>query len=100
MTRVIENIRRRRCNGLLSASAHGDINPYYAVTPLKEDAVGRRSGLVRHSANRLYASSKTSNPSPTPNPSIEFVEEKLPMHIRWNIEGFRLGLKRFLGDAL
>jgi hypothetical protein len=34
-----------------------------------------------------------------PNPSIQFIEEKLPMHIRWDIEGFRLGLKRFLRDA-
>ena len=79
--------------------APGDINPYYAVTPLKQDAVGRRDWTGQTLGQEAIRVTKQIHTEPDPNPSIDFVEEKLPMHIRWNIEGFRLGLKRFLGDA-
>ncbi|HEX6509120.1 MAG TPA: neutral/alkaline non-lysosomal ceramidase N-terminal domain-containing protein [Chloroflexota bacterium] len=79
--------------------APGDINPYYAVTPLEQDAVGRRDWTGKTLGEEAIRVAKHIQTEPDANPSIEFVEEKLPMHIRWNVEGFRLGLKRFLGDA-
>ena len=77
----------------------GDINPYYAVTPLKEDAAGRRDWTGKTLGDEAIRVAKDIKTEPDSNPSIELVDEKLPMHIRWDIEGFRLGLKRFLGDA-
>lgn len=99
MTRAVEGALGGDAMAFFLQGAPGDINPYYAVTPLKEDAVGRREWTGKTLAEEALRVIKTIQPEPDPNPAIEFVEEKLPMHIRWNIEGFRLGLKRFLGDA-
>ena len=99
MTRVIEGALGGDAMAFFLQGAPGDINPYYAVTPLKEDAVGRREWTGKTLGEQAIRVIKNIQTEPDPNPSIEFVEEKLPMHIRWNIEGFRLGLKRFLGDA-
>ena len=99
MTRVVEGALGGNSMAFFLQGAPGDINPYYAVTPLKEDAAGRRDWTGKtlgEEATRVATHIQTKS---DPNASIKFVEEKLPMHIRWDIEGFRLGLKRFLGDA-
>jgi len=79
--------------------APGDINPYYAVTPLKQDPVARREWTGRTLGDEAARVAKRIHTEADPNASIDFVEETLPMHIRWDIEGFKMGLKRFLGDA-
>ena len=99
MMRVVEAALGGDAMAFFLQGAPGDINPYYAVTRLKEDAAGRRDWTGKtlgEEAVRVVTQVKT---EPDSNASIDFVEEKLPMHIRWDIEGFRLGLKRFLGDA-
>jgi neutral/alkaline ceramidase-like enzyme len=99
MTRVVEAALGGDAMAFFLQGAPGDINPFYAVTPLKEDAVRRRDWTGKTLGEAAIQVATYIQTEPDPNPSIEFVEEKLPMHIRWNIEGFRLGLKRFLGDA-
>jgi neutral ceramidase len=99
MTRVVESALGGDAMAFFLQGGPGDINPYYAVTPLKENAVGRRDWTGKTLGEAAIRVATHIQTQPYPNPSIEFVEEKLPMHIRWNIEGFRLGLKRFLGDA-
>jgi neutral ceramidase len=79
--------------------APGDINPYYAVTPLPQDPVARRDWTGRVLGEEAVRVARRIHTEPEPNASINFVEETLPMHIRWDIEGFRAGLKRFLGDS-
>jgi neutral ceramidase len=99
MTRVVESELGGDAMAVFLQGAPGDINPYYAVTPIKQDAVGRRDWTGKTLGEEAIRVAKHIQTEPDPNPSIEFVEEKLPMHIRWDVEGFRLGLKRFLGDA-
>jgi neutral ceramidase len=99
MTRVVEGALGGDVMAFFLQGAPGDINPYYAVTPVKQDAVGRRDWSGKTLGDEAIRVARRIQTEPDPNPSIEFVEEKLPMHIRWNVEGFRLGLKRFLGDA-
>ena len=99
MTRVVESTLGGDAIAFFLQGAPGDINPYYAVTALKEDAVGRRDWTGKTLGEAATRVIKSIQSEPDPNPSLEFTEEKLPMHIRWDIEGFRLGLKRFLGDA-
>lgn len=79
--------------------APGDINPYYAVTPLKQDAIARREWTGRTLGEEALRVARGIHTEAEPNASIDSVEETLPMHIRWDIEGFKMGLKRFLGDA-
>lgn len=99
MTRVVEGALGGDAMAFFLQGAPGDINPYYAVTPVKEDAVGRRDWTGKTLGDEAARVAKNIRTESNPNSSIEFVEEKLPMHIRWDVEGFRLGLKRFLGDA-
>jgi neutral ceramidase len=99
MTRVVESGVGGDVMAVFLQGAPGDINPFYAVTPVKEDAAGRRDWTGKTLGEEAARIAKDIETQPDSNPSIEFVEEKLPMHIRWDIEGFRLGLKRFLGDA-
>lgn len=77
--------------------APGDINPYYAVTPLQQDAVrwrewsGRRLG---EEAARVAATIHTEAAAP---PSIDYAEDLLSFRLRWNLEKFRQGLVQLLG---
>ncbi|MBV8811565.1 MAG: neutral/alkaline non-lysosomal ceramidase N-terminal domain-containing protein [Acidobacteriaceae bacterium] len=99
MTRVVESALGGDALAVFLQGAPGDINPYYAVTPLKQDAVGRRDWTGQKLGDEAIRVTRSIKAEPEPHASIDFVEEKLPMHIRWDLEGFRLGLKRFLGDA-
>lgn len=99
MTRVVESTLGGDVTAFFLQGAPGDINPYYAVTPLRQDAVQRRDWAGKTLAEEAVRVARHIETEPDANPSIEFIEEKLPMHIRWDIEGFRVGLKRFLGDA-
>lgn len=99
MTRVVESAVGGNAMAFFLQGAPGDINPYYAVTPIQQDAVARRDWTGKKLGEAASDVAKKIHTEPESNPSIEFVQETLPMHIRWDIEGFRLGLKRFLGDA-
>ena len=79
--------------------AAGDVNPYYAVTPVKQDVVGRRDWTGQKLGEEAIVVARHIQTEAEPNSSIDFLEEKLAMRIRWDVEGFRLGLKRFFGDA-
>ena len=65
--------------------AAGDINPFYAVTPLKGDAVhyvdwtGRRLG---EEASRVAKAIRTKAETPS---SIDYAEDALIFHPRWNV---------------
>lgn len=99
MMKVVESAAGGDTMAFFLQGAPGDINPYYAVTPIQQNAAARRDWTGKtlgeaaaQVANKIHTESES-------NASIDFVEETLPMHIRWDIEGFRLGLKRLLGDA-
>ncbi len=67
----------------------GDINPYYAVTPLEQDAIGRRewSGeRVGHEAARVAQGIATQADA---DASLQYSEDSLPMNLRWNPAKFR-----------
>ena len=99
VTRTIEAGLGPDAMAFFLQGAAGDINPYYAVTSLKEDGLSRRDWTGRTLADEAIRVTKQIQTRREANATIAFLEEKLPMHIRWDVEGFRLGLKRFLGDA-
>lgn len=72
--------------------APGDINPYYAVIPLEQDAVGRRQWTgerLGEEAARVAEAIKTTG---DPDASLDYAEDLLPVHLRWDPEKFRQGL--------
>ncbi len=97
MNRVVEEKFGARTLSFFLQGAPGDINPYYAVTPLEEDPVkwrdwtGERLG---REAARVAAEIRTDS---VPDPKIEFAEESIPVKLRWDPEKFHAALLKFLG---
>jgi neutral ceramidase len=69
--------------------APGDINPYYTAIPLKQDAVKRRDWegtQLGEVAARIAREIHTQSP---PHPSLDFAEDLLAFHFRWNADKYR-----------
>ena len=97
MNRVVEEKFGGRVLSFFLQGAPGDINPYYAVTPIEEDAVKERDWTgerLGREAARVAAEIHTQN---APEPTIEFAEESIPVKLRWDVDKFRAALVKFLG---
>ena len=70
----------------------GDINPFYAVTPLAEDAVKMRDWTGERLGSEAARVAKTIQTEAAPDARLDFVEDVLPFHLRWNPEKFRQAL--------
>jgi Neutral/alkaline non-lysosomal ceramidase, N-terminal len=77
--------------------APGDINPYYAVTPFEQDAIKWRNWTGQHLGEEAARVAKTIKTQPEPDPSIDFAEDILDFHLRWDPEKFRQGLLAAFG---
>ena len=94
--RVVEEKFGGRTLSLFLQGAPGDINPFYAVTPLEEDPVkarewtGERLGAE---AARVAAEIHTQ----AADSSIQFAEDMMPVRLRWNEQRFHDALVKFLG---
>jgi hypothetical protein len=77
--------------------APGDINVYDATTPLKEDALAKRDWSGRHLGEAAARVAKSIKTEAVAEPSLDFVEETLPFHLRWNLEKFQQGLITVFG---
>jgi len=67
----------------------GDINPFYAVTPLAEDAVKMREWTGERLGREAARIAKAIHTEPTPDARLDYVEDLMPFHLRWNPEKFR-----------
>ena len=97
MNRVVERELGGDTMSFFLQGAPGDINPYDAVTPLEQNAVGRRDWTgerLGKEAARVAQAIHTAAPQAA---SLEFAESSLPVHLRWNADKFRAALERFLG---
>jgi neutral ceramidase len=77
--------------------APGDINPYYATTPLAQDAVKLRDWTGKQlgdEAARVARSIHTESPS---TPAIDFRQDTLQLRLRWNPEQFQAALNKMPG---
>jgi neutral ceramidase len=97
MNRVVEREFGGRAQSFFLQGAPGDINPYYAVTPIEQDAIGRRDWTgerLGQEAARVAQEIHTRAPDA---PSIDFAESAITVRLRWNVEKFRAALLKFLG---
>jgi neutral ceramidase len=67
----------------------GDINPYYAVTPLEQDAVGRRNWSGERVGNEAVRVAKGIKTQVDADASLQYAEDELPMKLRWDPVKFR-----------
>jgi Neutral/alkaline non-lysosomal ceramidase, N-terminal len=70
----------------------GDINPYYAVTPLEQDAIGRRDWSGKRVGSEAARVANGITTHADADASLQYAEDDLPMHLRWNPAKFRQAL--------
>jgi hypothetical protein len=69
--------------------APGDIDPYYANTPSQEDPDRWRQWSGEQLGQEAARVAKTITPADEPEASLDYAEDILDFHPRWNVEKFR-----------
>ena len=78
----------------------GDINPYYATTPLAEGAVKKRDWTGEQLGLEAGRVAKTINTVPVSEPSLQFTEDSITFPVRWNAQKFRKGMLATYGPRV
>jgi hypothetical protein len=97
MNRVVERELGGNAISFFLQGAPGDINPYYAVTPVEEDAAGRRDWTGERLGQEAARVAKEIRSRTMDTPTIEFVESTITVRLRWDADKFRAALEKFLG---
>lgn len=67
----------------------GDINPYYAVHPLEQDAVKMRDWTGERLGQEAARVAQSIQTVAAPDATLDYAEDLLEFHMRWNPEKFR-----------
>jgi len=97
MTKTVEEAFGGQPLCIFLQGAPGDINPYYAVTPLEQDAVKMRDWTGQHLGEEAARVAKGIRTEAAPDASLDFAEDLLPFHLRWNPEQFEQALLATFG---
>jgi neutral ceramidase len=82
---------------LFLQGADGDINPYYATTPLSDDAAEKRSWTGRQLADEAIRVAKEIHTVATSDATIDFADDVMNFELRWPPKMFREGLLKTYG---
>jgi hypothetical protein len=80
--------------------APGDINVYDATTPVGEDAVKNRDWSGEHLGQEAARVAKGIHTATVPDASLDFADDLLTFHLRWNPEKLRQGLLAAYGPEI
>ena len=97
MNRVVETEVRGKPMSFFIQGAPGDINPYYAVTRIDQDGVKWRDWSGERLGKEAARVANNIRPAASKDASIDFIEESMKFHLRWNPEKFKAALLKFLG---
>jgi neutral ceramidase len=97
MTKTVEDAFGGKPLCFFLQGAPGDINPFYAVTPLQQDAVHWRDWTGQRLGEEAARVARSVRTEEEPAPSIDYSEDLLTFHLRWDPEKFRQGLLQALG---
>jgi neutral ceramidase len=97
MTQTVEEAFGGKPLCFFLQGAPGDINPFYAVTRLEEDAVHWRDWTGQHLGEAAVRVAKEIRTDPEADASIDYKEDLLTFHLRWDLEKFRQALMQALG---
>jgi len=95
--RVVEKALGGSVQSFFVQGAAGDINPYYAVTPMKENAVKLLDWTGEQLGQEVVRVAKGIQTVNDPSASIDFREETLHLKLRWDPEQFRAALLKTFG---
>ncbi len=88
MTKTVEQAFDGRPLSIFLQGAPGDINPYFAVTPLEQNAIAMRDWTGQHLGEEAARVAKKIQTEATPDASLDFAEDPLPFRLRWDKEKF------------
>jgi len=97
MARTIQDGLGSGVTAMFVQGGAGDINPYYAVTPLEQDAVKRKDWTGETLGKEVVRVAKTIRAAGTSDASLDFVEDPLDFRLRWDPEKFRQGMAKIFG---
>ncbi len=89
MCKVVEKAFGDKPLAFFMQGAPGDINVYDAGTPVTEDVIGRRDWAGETLGKAAADVAKKVRTSADRDASIDFAEDPLPIHLRWDPEKFR-----------
>ena len=99
MAKTVEEAFAGRPLCMFLQGAPGDINPYYAVTPLEEDVITMRDRTGQTLGREAARIAKNIQTQAEINPDLQFAEQQLRVHLRWNPEKWREALLAVFGPA-
>jgi neutral ceramidase len=95
--RVVEESLGGKVQSFFLQGAPGDINPYYANMPMKENAIKLRDWTGDKLGQEVARVAKGIQTKSDPAASIDFREETLHLKLRWNPEHFQAAMLESLG---
>jgi len=88
-SRTVEDAFGSRLISFFLQGASGDINPYYAVTPLEQDAVEMRDWTGRTLGDEVVRIAKQIHTRPDDVTELQFAEDSIHVAMRWEPEKWR-----------
>lgn len=99
MIQTVEDAFAGKAVGFFLQGAPGDINPYHAVTPLEEDAVGVRDWTGHTLGLEAARIAAGIHSQPEEHPELQFVEDSVHLRPRWNPEKWREAMIAVFGST-
>lgn len=97
MNRVVEEAMGPGAISFFLQGGSGDINPFHAVTPLQQDAEGKRKWTGERLGREAARVAQEIHTSASNAASIDFIEETPTFRLRWELRQFQAAVLKFLG---
>jgi neutral ceramidase len=89
MARVVEQEMGSDTVAMFLQGGDGDINPFYAVHPVNEDAVGRRDWTGERLGREAARVARAIKTEAAPDASLDYAEDVMDFDLRWNPDKYR-----------
>jgi neutral ceramidase len=81
-------------------AADGDINPYFATTPLANGGIEKRDWTGKQLGEEVVRVAKAIHTRPSSDPSLDFADDLMSFQSRWEPTKFRQGLLNSYGPRV
>jgi len=99
VAKTVEEAFESKALSFFLQGAPGDINPYFAVTPIEEDAVSMRDRTGEMLGREVVRVAKEIHPQIENESDLSFSEERVSVHLRWNLEKWREAMLAVFGPS-
>jgi neutral ceramidase len=98
-TETVERIFPNAPLCLFLQGAPGDINPIHAATPFAQDALQAREWTGKELGKEAARVAQSIQTTATPSGTLDFAEDAITFHLRWERAAFRKSLIDVFGPA-